>query len=71
MADGMNEPKPLTQCSTTPLLHYSIPQKIPCNLSPRFPLYGVEAGGLRAKAAQRKEVNVDLQSNPQQEQRQP
>jgi hypothetical protein len=45
--------------STTPLLHYSIPQEISCNLSRRFPLYGVEAGGLPAKAAQWKEVNAD------------
>jgi hypothetical protein len=45
--------------STTPLLHYPIPQEIPCNLCPRFPLYGVEADGLPAKAAQRKELNMD------------
>src|ERR1035441_10790584 len=47
------------QHSTSPLLHYSIPHKIPCNLSRRFPLYGVEAGGLPVKSAQRKEANVD------------
>ena len=44
--------------SAPPLL-YSIPREIPCNLSRRFPLYGVEAGGLPAKAAQRKELNVN------------
>ena len=44
---------------STPPLQYSIPHKIPCNLCRRFPLYGVEAGGLPAKTAQRKEVNVD------------
>ena len=48
-----------SQHSTIPLLHYSIPREIPCNVSRRFPLYGVEAGGLPAKAAQRKELNVD------------
>ena len=41
---------------TPPPLHFFT---IPCNLSRRFPLYGVEAGGLPAKAAQRKELNVD------------
>jgi hypothetical protein len=40
-----------TVVSTAPLLHYSITHEIPCNLSRRFPLYGVEAGGLPAKAA--------------------
>jgi len=48
------------QHSTTPLLHYSIPQEISCNFSRRFPLYGVEADGLPAKAEQRKAVNVDI-----------
>jgi hypothetical protein len=47
------------QRSTTPLLHDPNPFDIPCNLSRRFPLYGVEAGGLPAKAAQRKELNVN------------
>ena len=37
--------------------HHSIPQKILCNLSHRFPLYWVEAGGLAAKAVQRKELS--------------
>ena len=46
------------QRSTTPPLHYSIachsiPREIPCNLCRRFPLYGVEAGSLPGKAAQR------------------
>ena len=36
--------------STTPALHFST---IPCNLCRRFPLYGVEAGGLPARAVQR------------------
>ena len=45
--------------STTPILHYSFPHKILCNLPRRFPLYGVEAGGLPAKAARRKELNVN------------
>jgi len=49
--------------STAPLIRYSIPQQIPCNLSRRFPLYGVKAGGLPAKAAQRKEANVDKNHN--------
>src|ERR1039458_9055280 len=39
------------QHTTTPIIHYSIPHEILCNLSLRFPLYGVEAGGLPAKAA--------------------
>src|ERR1035437_9860680 len=47
------------QDSSTPLLHYSIPHEIPCNLSRRFPLYRVEADGLPAKAAQLKEPSVD------------
>ena len=45
--------------STTPPLHHSIPHEIPCNLSRRFPLDGVEAGSLPAKAAQRKELIVN------------
>ena len=49
-------PVGLSQRSSTPLLDFFT---IPCNLSRRFPLYGVEAGGLPAKAAQRKELNVD------------
>src|ERR1019366_2175525 len=49
----------LSHRPSTPLLHYSIPHEVPCNLSRRFPLYGVEADGLPAKAAQRKAANVD------------
>ena len=47
--------------SSIPLPHHSdtppprIPMKISCNPGPRFPLYGVEAGSLPAKLAQRKE----------------
>jgi hypothetical protein len=37
--------------SSTPLPDYSIPQKILCNLSRRFPLYGVEADGLPLRVA--------------------
>ena len=47
------------QHSITPLLHHSIPHESLCNLSRRFPLYGVEAGGLPAKAVERKELNVN------------
>jgi len=43
---------------TTPSLHYSIPHEIPRNLSRRFPLYGVEASGLPAKAIERNGLNV-------------
>jgi hypothetical protein len=50
---------PLPHRPSAPPLHYSIPLEIPCNLSRRFPLYGVEAGGLPAKAAQRKELIVN------------
>ena len=48
------------QHSITPLLHFSIHRKIPCNLSRHFPLYGVMAGGLPAKAVERKELNVNI-----------
>ena len=47
------------QYPTTPLPRYSNPNEIPCNLCRRFPLYGVEAGGLPVKAAQRKQSNMD------------
>ena len=50
---------PALHHSNTPLLQYSIPHKIPCNLSRRFPLYLVGAGNLPPKAAQRKELNVN------------
>jgi hypothetical protein len=62
---GFFSPVPLSppvaspQHSTTPLLHYSIPHKIPCNLSRRFPLYGVEAGSLPAIAARWIENGAD------------
>src|ERR1035441_2286720 len=46
-----------TSCLSAPPLQYSIPHKIPCNLSRRFPLYGVEAGGLPLRAARRKQEN--------------
>ena len=46
--------------STTPALHFST---IPCNLCRRFPLYGVEAGGLPAKATRRKEAKMDKNYN--------
>ena len=49
-------PVGLPQHATTRFPHFFT---IPCNLSRRFPLYGVEAGNLPAKAAQRKEVSVD------------
>ena len=45
---------------------HAIPHKILCNLSRLFPLYGVEAGGLPAKAAQRNELNVDKENEHQQ-----
>jgi hypothetical protein len=38
---------------------HSIRHKILCNLFHLFPLYGVEAGGLLAKAVWRKEANMD------------
>ena len=47
---------PLHYSITAPPLHFFT---IPCNLSSHFPLYGVEAGGLPAKAMQRKKLNVD------------
>ena len=56
MADGMYKSRPPLQHSIAPPLLFS---KIPCNLCRRFPLYGVEAGGLPAKAAEQKQLNVD------------
>ena len=47
----------VTSCFIAPALHP--PREIPRNLFRRFPLCGVEAGSLPAKAAQRKEANVD------------
>jgi hypothetical protein len=57
-------PVPLLHRSNTPLppppLRFFT---IPCNLTPRFPLYGVEAGGLPAKATRRKEAKMDKNYN--------
>jgi hypothetical protein len=44
---------------STPPLHHSTSHQIPCNYVRPFPLYGVEADGFPARAAQRKEPNVD------------
>jgi hypothetical protein len=44
---------------STPRLQHSTLHEIPYNLARRFPLYGVEADGFPAKAAQRKEPNAD------------
>ena len=44
---------------STPPLHHSTSHQIPCNFVRPFPLYGVEADGFPARAAQRKEPNVD------------
>jgi hypothetical protein len=65
---------PVFQSSITPPLHHPSalalqrprpPSKIPCNLWLRFPLYGVEAGSLPAKLAQRKADGADeISSKP-------
>ena len=52
-------PVPFLHHSTTPSFPYAIAREISCNPWPPFPLYGVEAGTLPAKAAQQKEANVD------------
>src|ERR1017187_10064345 len=49
-------PVSLPQYPSTPLLNFFT---IPCNLSRRFPLYGVEAVSLPVKAARRKAASVD------------
>jgi hypothetical protein len=56
LVDGLDESQPPLRHSIAPPRPFST---VSCNLSRRFPLYGVEAGGLPAKAAQRKELNVD------------
>ena len=50
----------LPPASSPPPLHHSItpPHEILCNFSRPFPLYGVEASGLPAKAIERNGLNV-------------
>lgn len=45
-----------------PSAHYATFDAVPCNFARRFPLYEVEADGLRANTVQPKEANLRLKN---------